>query len=307
MCVDDVVAALDCGSNSTRLLVADAKGALRRSMHITRLSEGVDATATLLETAMQRTFDVLGEYRRSMDELHVSRGLLVATSAVRDARNGEEFLDRARQVVGVDAKILDGKEEATLSYQGATIGLAPDPRATLILDIGGGSSELAMMSDGALVSFSMQLGCVRVTERALGSAVVDEAHDQAARTMIDTELDRAFSLVPAFTQVIANVRLVGLAGTVATLAQLDAGMSTYQRELVHHRVLDRACVERWRETLASESPQERLGHPGMVVGREDVLTAGLYVLAAVMDRFGAADLLTSENDILDGIAQSLLA
>ena len=303
----DVVAALDCGSNSTRLLVADPEGALRRSMHITRLSEGVDASTTLLETAMQRTLDVLGDYRRSMDELHVTRGLLVATSAVRDARNGRDFLARARDVVGVEARILDGQEEAALSYRGATLGLAPDSRSTLVVDIGGGSSELAMMFDGTLASFSMQLGCVRVTERALGSAVVDESHDEAARAMIAAELDRAFSLVPAFSSVTRNVRLVGLAGTVATLAQLDAGSATYQRELVHHRLLDRACVERWRKTLASESPQDRLRHPGMVKGREDVLTAGLYVLAAVMDRFGASELLTSEDDILDGIAQSLQA
>jgi len=304
--VGDVVAALDCGSNSTRLLVAGTEGALERQMRITRLSEGVDASATLLEAAMQRSLDVLGEYRSTMDRLNVSRGLLVATSAVRDARNGEEFLARAQRVVGVDARILDGHEEATLSYQGATIGLEPDPRSTLIVDIGGGSSELAVLFDHELASYSMQLGCVRVTERALGSGVVNAEHDSAARTMIERELDQAFSLVPAFALVVRHVRLVGLAGTVATLAQLDAGLTVYQRELVHHRVLDRACVQRWRSTLAGESPQERLSHPGMVKGREDVLTAGLYVLEAVMDRFGATEVLTSESDILDGIAQSLL-
>ncbi len=242
-----------------------------------------------------------------MDEHRVTKGLLVATSAVRDARNGDEFLTRARRVVGVDAKILDGEQEAALSYQGATIGLSNDERPTLIVDIGGGSSELALMHEGVLESFSMQLGCVRVTERALGSAVVDQAHDRLARAMIDEEIDRAFSRVPAFSRVVGTVRLVGLAGTVATLAQLDAGLATYQRELVHHRVLDRACVERWRVTLARETPQQRLEHPGMVRGREDVLTAGLYVLGSVMDRFGASELLTSENDILDGIAQTLLA
>ena len=302
----DAVAALDCGSNSTRLLVATSSGALRRDMRITRLSEGVDASATLLETAMQRTFDVLEDFRRAMDEFRVDRGLLVATSAVRDARNGEDFLARAQQVVGVDARILDGDEEATLSYRGATIGLEPDPRSTLIVDVGGGSTELAMLFDGALVSYSMQLGCVRVTERSLGSAAVDASHDAAAHAMIEAELDRAFFEVPAFAHVVGNVRLVGLAGTVATLAQLDAGLVKYRRDVVHHRVLNRACVERWRATLANESPKDRLGHPGMVKGREDVLTAGLYVLGAVMDRFGASELLTSENDILDGIALSLL-
>ena len=132
----EAVGALDCGSNSTRLLVADSSGALRRDMRITRLSEGVDASALLLETAMQRTFDVLEDYRRTMDEYSVDRGLLVATSAVRDARNGRDFLARARDVVDVEARILDGQEEAALSYRGATLGLAPDSRSTLVVDIG---------------------------------------------------------------------------------------------------------------------------------------------------------------------------
>ena len=301
------VAALDCGSNSTRLLIANSDEALRREMRITRLSQGVDSSGTLTSEALQRSYDVLSEYRSYMDALEVGRGLLVATSAVRDAANGQEFLSRAREITGVDARILSGDEEATFSYNGATADLTPDSRPTLIVDIGGGSTELAMVTDRTMHSYSMQLGCVRVTERALGSGIVTPESDARARDMISAELEKAWSAEPAFREVAGNVRLVGLAGTVATLAQLDAGLSTYDRDAVHHRVITRSVVERWRDTLARETPQARLARPGMVAGREDVLTAGLYVLDAVLERFGVTELLSSENDILDGIAQSLLS
>jgi exopolyphosphatase/guanosine-5'-triphosphate,3'-diphosphate pyrophosphatase len=242
-----------------------------------------------------------------MDEAHVERGLLVATSAVRDATNGEKFLDVARRRTGVEVRILDGHEEATYSYVGATTGLPPDDRSTVIVDVGGGSTELAVKVGGVLKSYSMQLGCVRVTERALGKGVVSAASDAAAREMIDTELDRAWTAVPEFADIAGHVRLVGLAGSVSTLAQLDAGLATYDRDAVHHRRLSLATVERWRDRLAAESPEARLARPGMVRGREDVLHAGLYVLAAVMTRLGSDELLTSESDILDGITDSLLS
>lgn len=300
------VAALDCGSNSTRLLIQDGAGAsLRREVRITRLSQGVDASRTLVEEAMERSYAVLREYRVLMDEARVERGLLVATSAVRDASNGEVFLDEARRITGVDARILSGDEEAAFSYEGATSDLDDDGRVTVIVDVGGGSTELAMKHEGTLLSCSMQLGCVRVTERALGRDVVTPEGDAAARVMIGDELDRAFGAVPAFNEVVARVRLVGLAGTVATLAQMDAGIIHYERDAVHHRHLSRATVAAWTERLAAETPLVRLRHPGMVPGREDVLVAGLYVLGAVMDRFEVDDLLSSENDILDGITAAL--
>jgi exopolyphosphatase/guanosine-5'-triphosphate,3'-diphosphate pyrophosphatase len=305
--VAEVVAALDCGSNSTRLLIVDeGNETLRRETRITRLSQGVDASGTLLPEALERSYDVLSEYRRFMDEAEVVRGLLVATSAVRDARNGQEFLDEARRRTSVEVRILAGDEEAAFSYAGATSGLPPDDRSTLIVDVGGGSTELAAKIDGVLDSYSMQLGCVRVTERALGKGVVTAASAAAARSMIDEELDRAWAAAPDFAMLVGHVRLVGLAGSVSTLAQLDAGLSEYDRDAVHHRRLSLPTVELWRDRLASESPEARLARPGMVRGREDVLHAGLFILAAVMARFGATELLTSENDILDGITASLL-
>jgi exopolyphosphatase/guanosine-5'-triphosphate,3'-diphosphate pyrophosphatase len=305
--VSEAVAAADCGSNSTRLLVVDGDGrALARDMRITRLSQGVDASGTLTPEAMERTFEVLMKYRETCDEFKVTAGLLVATSAVRDATNRSAFISRAHDIVGFEATLLSGDEEAAFSYAGATSDLVESTTPTMIVDVGGGSTELALKVQGELKSYSMQLGCVRVSERALGRGVVTPESDAAARSMINAELDRAFSAVPDFGRVAGNVRLIGLAGTVATLAQLDAGITVYNRDVVHHRLLTRSVVQAWRDRLASETPDERVTHPGMVVGREDVLTAGLYVLDAVMARLGVDELLSSESDILDGIVSSLL-
>jgi exopolyphosphatase/guanosine-5'-triphosphate,3'-diphosphate pyrophosphatase len=306
--VTEAVAAIDCGSNSTRLLIVDHDGAaLYREMHITRLSEGVDASSTLTSEAMERTFEVLERYHSECQRLGATRGLLVATSAVRDAHNGSPFISRAHELVGFEATVLSGVEEAALSYAGATNDLDEVSQPTMIVDVGGGSSELAAKVDDLHIrSFSMQMGCVRVSERALGSDVVTAESDREARAMIEEELDRAFAAVPEFRLIVGDVRLVGLAGTVATLAQLDAKITVYDRDVVHHRVLTRDVVQYWRDLLSSETPEERLKHPGMVVGREDVLPAGLYILDAVMGRFEVDRLLSSESDILDGIALSLL-
>jgi exopolyphosphatase/guanosine-5'-triphosphate,3'-diphosphate pyrophosphatase len=304
--VSSNVAVLDCGSNSTRLLIASSDGAtLAREMRITRLSQGVDATGHLTPEALERSYGVLAEYRRLMDAHHVERGLLVATSAVRDAANGDEFLARASHITRVEARLLSGDEEAAFSYAGATRRLAPDARPTLIIDIGGGSTELAVRVDGVVRGYSMQLGCVRITERALGTGIVTPAAEVATREMIAAELDRAFEAMPLFSTLVGAVRLVGLAGTVATLAQLDAGLRVYDRTAVHHRRLTLGDVVAWRTRLGALQPAQRLELAGMVRGREDVLVAGLYVLEAVMERFGEDDLLSSEDDILDGVAASL--
>ncbi len=202
--------------------------------------------------------------------------------------------------------MLSGGEEAAFSYAGASADLPASALPTMIVDVGGGSTELASERDGVMVSYSMQLGCVRVTERALGRDVVTAERDAATTAMIASELDRAFAAAPEFSSLVGRVRLVGLAGTVATLAQLDAQLVLYDRAAVHHRTLTRATVGYWRDRLAAEPVEVRLTHPGMVPGREDVLAAGLYVLAAVMDRFEVDELLSSENDILDGIVLSLI-
>ena len=278
---------------------------LHRAMRITRLSEGVDASGTITRDALTRTYDVLSEFRRSMDEFAVDRGLLVATSAVRDAANGESFLDEARRRTRVDCSLLSGRQEASFTYNGATADLEDVDEPTLVVDIGGGSTELALLFEGSMQSYSMQLGCVRVSERVLGHEIVSAGAAAAARAMIESELDRAWRAVPALDAVYGRVRLVGVAGTVATLAQMDAGLVAYDRAVVHHRRLTRDVVGWWRDRLGALTSTDRLALAGMVRGREDVLVAGLFVLDAVMDRLGVHELLSSESDILDGIAESL--
>ncbi len=301
------LAAIDCGTNSLRLLIADSAGSpLRREMRITRLGEGVDATGTLADSALKRNYDVLKQYREIMDEFKVSRAELVATSAARDATNGDQFIDRAAEITGAHVLIASGILEAELSYAGATAGLDDHENPVLIVDIGGGSTELAGRINNNLVAFSMQVGCVRVTERALGAGVVTADHLEAARRLIDQELNAAFLAAPSLEQFVAHARLVGLAGTVSTLAQLDAGLSTYSRDAVHHRLLTLEMVHDWRVRLGSLTPQQRLQLPGMVAGREDVIVAGVVILEQVMTRFECNQLLTSENDILDGIIASMV-
>jgi len=300
------VAVIDCGTNSTRLLVVDDEGAtLAREMTITRLGQEVATTGQLHPDALQRVYACLVRYRAIMDSFDVSSGTLVATSAARDARNGPEFVAECERITGVRAQLLSGAAEATASYIGATADLPDDSRPSMIIDIGGGSTELAVVLHGEFIAHSMQLGCVRVSESHLGSGRLTADARQAAERMIATELDGLFTSEPRFQDAIGAVRLIGLAGTIATLAQLDVGVSEYARELVHHHVLSRFVVEHWTEVLGAELPAQRLARPGMVPGREDVLVGGLLVLGAVMDRFAISELLSSECDILDGVAAQL--
>lgn len=305
--MNSAVAALDCGSNSTRLLIVDVSGeTLVRRSEITRLSEGVDESGQLDEAAIERTRVVLSDYRREMDAVGTSRGILVATSAVRDAQNGDEFLRVAQAAVGVPAKTISGLEEATLSYRGAVADLVSDGRPTLVVDVGGGSTELAVDVGGTVHGFSTQLGCVRLTERIWGDGRYDAARDAKARATIEDELDRADRSVSAFASVAGRARMVGLAGTVATLVALDVGLVTYDRRVIHHHVVTRDRVQWWRDCLSTESHHERLAHPGMTPGREDILVAGLYVLDAVMARYELEEFTSSESDILDALCAELL-
>ncbi len=301
------VAAIDCGTNSTRLLIADDTGrVLRREMRITRLGQDVDATGTLADEALQRNFDVLTQYARFMEDARVTRSRLIATSAARDAANGAFFLERAAEITGARVALLSGNEEAQLSLRGATADLPDVDVPTMILDIGGGSTEMAAMINGTLLAFSMQLGCVRVTERALGVGVLTTAARERANEMIEAEIQRAWSHVPDFERLVGRVRVVGLAGTVATLAQLVSGVAEYDRERVHHQRIALVDVVEWCERLGREEPPARLRFPGMVVGREDVLPAGLLILESVLRRFEVKEILSSENDILDGLAATMV-
>jgi exopolyphosphatase / guanosine-5'-triphosphate,3'-diphosphate pyrophosphatase len=301
------IAAIDCGTNSTRLLVADEQGRpLERLMRITRLGQGVDATGRLAPDAIQRCLDVLAEYRKVMDDLGVGRGRLAATSAARDADNGDDFLRAAGSVTGLVPELLSGQEEARLSLSGAVADLDPQMGPFLVLDIGGGSTELVVgdgPDDPELVAVSLQLGCVRLSERFFGDDPPTAAQLAGASAEVAFHLESAIATHPRFVEA---RRLVGLAGTVSTLASLQLGLVDYDRDLVHHAILAASDVERWFHDLAAESAADRLRRPGMVDGREDVIVGGAMVLDAVMRRFGFPECLVSEADILDGLVASQL-
>jgi exopolyphosphatase/guanosine-5'-triphosphate,3'-diphosphate pyrophosphatase len=301
------VAAIDCGTNSTRLLVVDADGtALERLTRITRLGAGVDATGRLAPEAIERCLSVLRGYRQVMDKLAVVRGRLAATSAARDASNGAEFLHAAGEVTGFEPELLVGTDEGRLSMAGAVSDLGHEEGPFLVLDIGGGSTELVTGSgpdDPELSVVSLQVGCVRITERFLTSDPPTATELGDAEVMVNDLLEQAIADHPRF---LAAHRLVGLAGTVTTLASLHLGLEVYDRDRIHHAVLTAGDVYDWYRTLASEVTAARLDRAGMVPGREDVIVGGALILSAVMTRFGFDECLVSEADILDGMAAELL-
>jgi exopolyphosphatase/guanosine-5'-triphosphate,3'-diphosphate pyrophosphatase len=299
-------AAIDCGTNSTRLLIVGADGTVRtRQMRITRLGQGVDATNTLSPAALTRTLDVLRDYRVAMDAEGVGRARLVATSAVRDATNGEDFLRAASEVTRCQAELLPGDEEGRLAFRGATADLDAAEGDDVVVDIGGGSTELITESNGAIRAVSLQLGCVRLSERYQLQDPPPAADHAGAVTAIEAELDRAVSEVPELVGRRPGGRLIGLAGTVSTLAALDLGLVTYDRSRVHHAVLSGDAVARWCTVLGAETAAERATRPGMLEGRQDVIVGGALVLRQVMERLGFASCLVSESDILDGLIESL--
>jgi exopolyphosphatase/guanosine-5'-triphosphate,3'-diphosphate pyrophosphatase len=301
------VAALDCGTNSTRLLVAHPDGSPAiRLMRITRLGQGVDATGDLKPEAIDRTVQVLREFRQVIDTAEVAKGRLVTTSAVRDARNGDAFLRAATEATGFPAELLSGEEEGRLAYAGATSGLAPAAGDDVVVDIGGGSTELVVQRDGSVRALSMNMGCVRLSERFLRHDPPDDGEVGAMVGFIDSELAEARQAMPMLSNLRQPCRLLGLAGSITTLAALELGLPAYDSDKVHHSALSREAVERWCATLAAETSARRAARPGMVVGRADVIVGGAYVLKQLMERFGIAACIASETDILDGIAMSLL-
>jgi exopolyphosphatase / guanosine-5'-triphosphate,3'-diphosphate pyrophosphatase len=311
------VAALDCGTNSTRLLITDADGrVLERQMRITRLGEGVDATGRLDPVAVERTLAVLADYRTLMELHGVVAARLVATSAVRDAVDSSEFLRGVRLVTGVDPEVLSGLDEGRLSFAGATAGLRrgmPDVADVtdmagplLVVDIGGGSTELALGGIDALPSdvaaVSVDVGCVRLSERFLHADPPQDDELAASRAEVQAQMREARA---ALGTPDAHGLMVGLAGTVSTLASLAQGLRGYDRDRIHHFVLTRAEVESWLARLSGTDHAGRLALAGMVRGREDVIVGGAMVLDVVMGEFDRTRCLVSEDDILDGLAATL--
>lgn len=307
------VAAVDCGTNSTRLLVVAADGTvLDRQMRITRLGEGVDATRKLSPAAIERTVAVLRAYRQRMDELEVGDVRTIATSAARDAVNADEFTVAVTEILGVPPEILSGDEEGWLSFCGATAHLPAGAGRgpVLVADIGGGSTELTVgfpsaagaQPAPAVATRSLDIGCVRVSERHLRHDPPWPAEIAEARLAVAEQIEGARLELPDLTP---DGLMVGLAGTVSTLAALHKGVAVYDRARIHHAVLERAVVERWLRVLSGQDARTRRSHPGMDEGREDVIVGGIIVLAEIMAAFGRMECLVSEDDILDGIAAEL--
>jgi exopolyphosphatase/guanosine-5'-triphosphate,3'-diphosphate pyrophosphatase len=308
--VTERYAAVDIGTNSVRLLVTDAAGASRpgrlvpveRLMRITRLGQGVDATRRLGDDAIDRTLTVLREYHAVMDELGVTRVRATATSAARDATNRDAFFDAARDALGgVGLELLPGEEEARLSFLGATSGLA-DPPPYLVVDIGGGSTEFIVGTERPDALVSVDMGCVRLTEQFVHS---DPPSAGELSELVSTVRDHLADVARDVPGVRDARTVVGLAGTVTTIAAIEMGLPTYDAEKIHHFRLSRSAAEDVFRTLATETLEQRRHNPGLEPGRVDVIVAGAAILVTIMRTFDVAELVVSEADILDGLVRSL--
>ena len=297
----DLVAAVDCGTNSTRLLIGDGRRSVERLMRITRMGEGVDATGRLAPQAIDRVVGVLREFRSSMDRHGVTRCRVTATSAARDAANRDEFFDVAEAVLGHRPELLSGIEEGRLSFAGATTDLDPVDGPFLVLDIGGGSTEFVVGTTEVEGTLSCDIGCVRLTEQWIEHDPPLPEELVACLSIAEGHVDDVLRVVPAA----AGARtLVGLAGTVSCVAAVEIGLATYDRDRIHHFRLSREAVEDVFRTLATETRAERLENPGMEEDRADVIVGGVAILVKVMRQMGFDECLVSESDILDGLVAS---
>jgi exopolyphosphatase/guanosine-5'-triphosphate,3'-diphosphate pyrophosphatase len=310
------VAAIDCGTNSIRLLVADVppEGAhtdLLRRMEVVRLGQGVDATGRLAPEAIERTRVVLAEYAAQARELGAERVRMVATSATRDAANRADFEAMVTATLGQLPDVVSGVEEAELSYLGATASLAAAARAHgaeaprppfLVVDIGGGSTEFVLGdASGVRAARSVDVGCVRLTERHLRSDPPPPDEVQAA----EADVRAALELVAADVPVREAATLVGLAGSVTTVAALALGLPAYDPVAIHGSRIPVAAVRSVTAGLLSATRAKRAASPVMHPGRVDVIGAGALVLRVIMDAFDMEEVVVSEHDILDGIALRL--
>ncbi len=317
------VAAIDCGTNSLRLLIADADPArheltdLKRRMEIVRLGQGVDATGRLAPEALDRTMRMLAEYARDIMAAGAVAVRMVATSATRDAANAADFTSGVEVTLGVLPEVISGQEEAALSFAGATAELTAEPAPGagprpdppfLVVDIGGGSTEFVLGKPGAsperssdLAAISVDVGCVRLTERHLHTDPPTAAEIAAA----SSDIDRALDDVSAALAVEEARTLVGLAGSVTSVTAIALGLEAYDPSRTHHARIPASTVHAVTAQLLGETRQQRAAIGSLHPGRVDVIAAGALVLDRVMQRFGFADVVASEHDILDGIAWSI--
>lgn len=300
------VAAIDCGTNSIRLLIADVSGTglhdVTRQMEIVRLGEGVDRTGRISEPALRRTLETLRRYEQQIDRAGVSGVRMAATSATRDAENREDFVTGVREILGVDPEVITGQQEAALSFAGATREIRHFPTPHLVVDIGGGSTEFVLGDErGVLASCSVDIGCVRITERHLHDDPPTAQQVSDAEADVATAIDSAAATVPLD----AAGTLIGVAGTVTTIAAIAAGLPEYDPERIHLSQVSAADVDAIAHRLLAMPRAERAALPVMHPGRVDVIGAGSMILRAIVRKTLAAEVVASEHDILDGIAYSV--
>ena len=317
------VAAIDCGTNSLRLLIADlpvSPGAepgsarasrqefgqpvdISRRMEIVRLGQGVDATGRLAPEAIERTRVALSAYKQEIEGAGVTAVRMVATSATRDAANAADFHDMVVRTLGQEPEVVSGDEEARLSFDGAVRGLPADAQAPyLVVDIGGGSTEFVLGDlSGITAASSVDIGCVRMTERHLHTDPPDLDELSAAVADIGGAVDRALAAVPG-----EQARtLIGLAGSVTTVTAIALGLTTYDPARIHHARISRDEIALVTAGLAEMTRDQRARIGVMHPGRIDVIVAGALILRTIMEKTAADFVLASEHDILDGIAYSL--
>lgn len=300
------VAAIDCGTNSIRLLIStdgpNGPVDVVRRMEIVRLGEGIDVTGRISQAALDRTGTALEIYSRIIDEHRPSAVRMVATSATRDAVNAESFSDLVMARLGIRPEVVTGDTEAHLSFTGAVADLPDTGRPRLVVDIGGGSTEFVRGVRSADAAHSVNIGCVRMTERHLLDDPPTPEQIAEAETDIVAHVDTALAI--ADPRRLAT-ELVGLAGSVTTVTALALGLDDYLPERIHHARVPFERVAEVTDRLLRQTRTERLTSPVMHPGRADVIGAGALVLRVIMERTGLDHVTASEHDILDGIAASI--
>jgi len=275
---------------------------IARRMEIVRLGRGVDRTGRLAPESIERTRVALADYAEQISALGAQRVRMVATSATRDAANADEFRTMVVETIGVTPEVVTGDEEARLSFTGAVRGLPPQTEPPfLVVDIGGGSTEFVLGRQTVDQAISVDIGCVRMTERHLHDDPPTGDQVRAAEADIAAAVDRALEVVPGRT---AHT-LIGLAGSVTTVTALALGLDSYRPERIHHARVSYADIAKVTGELLALTHDGRLALPVMHPGRADVIGAGALILRVLMERVGAGSVVASEHDILDGIAWSL--
>ncbi len=303
-----LIAAIDCGTNSTRLLIGrrthnQGFKTIVRETIITQLGEGVDRTQNLSLPAIDRVLATLLMFREQLQEHGVSQVRMVATSAVRDAENSQIFLETAEEIIETKVEVLSGAEEARLSFAGATSELEKSKGPFLVVDIGGGSTEFSFGSEECDSYLSSDIGCVRLSERFIHNDPPLPEELSAALSLVDLYLDDVVREIPLISQITS---IIGVAGTVSATSMIEQGLQTYSYQDVHGHSMTKDSIEEVFRLLVTDNRSGRLSNPGMEEGRVDVIIGGICILAQIMRKFDFKNVRVSEKDILDGLVMSLI-